>query len=99
MVQPFQGCDRRSPYFSDLSCPVIQAQVIRSSRSILARFFVRFLPAPLLIDVAIMSDDATLLRQYATTRSEPAFTGLVERHLDVVYFAALRRCGGDAHSA
>jgi RNA polymerase sigma factor (sigma-70 family) len=46
-----------------------------------------------------MSDDAVLLRQYATTRSEPAFTELVERHLDLVYFAALRRCGGDAHAA
>jgi RNA polymerase sigma factor (sigma-70 family) len=46
-----------------------------------------------------MSDDAALLRHYATTRSERAFTELVERHLDLVYFAALRRCGGDAHRA
>ena len=46
-----------------------------------------------------MNDDAALLRQYATTRSDQTFTELVERHVGVVYFAALRRCGGDAHSA
>ncbi len=46
-----------------------------------------------------MSDDAALLRDYATTGSERAFTELVERHVDLVYFAALRRCGGDTHRA
>src|SRR5689334_11217692 len=64
-----------------------------------SRFFVRFLPAPVLMGETIMSDDAQLLRRYATTHAEDAFTELVERHLDVVYFAALRRSGGDAHSA
>jgi RNA polymerase sigma factor (sigma-70 family) len=46
-----------------------------------------------------MTDDSALLRDYAATRSESAFATLVERHLDLVYFTALRRCGGDAHSA
>src|SRR5580658_1967694 len=46
-----------------------------------------------------MSDDATLLRQYADDRSESAFTEVVHRHLDLVYGAALRRTGGDPHRA
>src|SRR5580658_6777592 len=46
-----------------------------------------------------MSDDATLLRQYADDRSESAFTEVVHRHLDLVYSAALRRTGGDPHRA
>src|SRR5437868_9461668 len=46
-----------------------------------------------------MSDDAELLRQYATTRSEAAFAELVRRHVDLVYSVALRKVGGDAHSA
>jgi RNA polymerase sigma factor (sigma-70 family) len=46
-----------------------------------------------------MNDDAELLRQYAGSGSEPAFAELVQRHIDLVYFAALRRCGGDAHQA
>jgi RNA polymerase sigma factor (sigma-70 family) len=40
-----------------------------------------------------MLDDAELLRRYADTRSEMAFTELVERHLGLVYHAALRRTG------
>jgi RNA polymerase sigma factor (sigma-70 family) len=44
-------------------------------------------------------DDAELLRQYARDGSEAAFTELVRRHLDLVYSAALRRVGGDAHLA
>jgi RNA polymerase sigma factor (sigma-70 family) len=40
-----------------------------------------------------MLDDAELLRRYAQDRSEPAFTELVERHLSLVYYAALRRIG------
>jgi len=36
-------------------------------------------------------DDATLLRDYCATRSEHAFTQLVQRHLPLVYHAALRR--------
>lgn len=46
-----------------------------------------------------MSDDAELLRRYAETRYEPAFAALVERHLGLVYAAALRRLGGDPHRA
>jgi RNA polymerase sigma factor (sigma-70 family) len=46
-----------------------------------------------------MNDDATLLRLYAEDRSEAAFTELVRRHVNLVYGAALRRTGGDLHSA
>ncbi len=43
--------------------------------------------------------DAALLRRWADEKSEAAFTALVGRHLDLVYAAALRRLGGDAHAA
>jgi RNA polymerase sigma factor (sigma-70 family) len=46
-----------------------------------------------------MNEDAALLRRYAETRAEDAFGELVRRHLDLVYGAALRRVGGDAHLA
>ena len=42
--------------------------------------------------------DQQLLRSYAQHRSEPAFTALVRRHVDLVYSAALRMVG-DAHLA
>ncbi|HEY4248225.1 MAG TPA: sigma-70 family RNA polymerase sigma factor [Lacunisphaera sp.] len=45
------------------------------------------------------ADDAQLLRRYAQERSEPAFTALVQRNVNLVYFAALRRVGGDRHLA
>ncbi len=46
-----------------------------------------------------MTEDAQLLRRYATTRSEAAFAEFVRRNLPLVYSAALRRLGGDAHRA
>jgi RNA polymerase sigma factor (sigma-70 family) len=46
-----------------------------------------------------MNDDATLLRRYAETGSNAAFTELVHRHTDLVYRAALRRTSGDTHRA
>jgi RNA polymerase sigma factor (sigma-70 family) len=46
-----------------------------------------------------MEDDAALLRQYAETRSDHAFAELVRRHVNLVYSAALRQVGGDAHLA
>ena len=46
-----------------------------------------------------MTDDAELLRRYAKDQSEDAFAELVGRHLNLVYAAALRLVGGDAHRA
>src|SRR5882724_6687318 len=46
-----------------------------------------------------LNTDHDLLGTYATTRSELAFAGLVERYVALVYSAALRQLGGDAHLA
>ncbi len=46
-----------------------------------------------------MLDDAQLFRRYAEENSEEAFAVLVTRNLDLVYSAALRQLGGDAHRA
>src|SRR5215467_5801228 len=43
-----------------------------------------------------MLDDQQLLRRYAAEGSEAAFRELVERHLNLVYSAALRRVRNDA---
>lgn len=42
------------------------------------------------------TDDRTLLQEFCATRSEPAFTALVNRHLPLVFHAALRRLGSAA---
>src|SRR5215472_16984784 len=44
-------------------------------------------------------NDRELLQRYATGRCEAAFTELVKRYVDLVYSAALRQVGGDAHLA
>lgn len=54
---------------------------------------------PLCSDFKTMTDDATLLRHYVEKRSETAFSELVQRHLGLVYGAALRDMDGDSHSA
>lgn len=46
-----------------------------------------------------MTSDTQLLEAYATSGSEPAFTELVNRHVDLVYSAALRVVAGDSHLA
>ncbi len=46
-----------------------------------------------------MASDNELLRRYAASRSEEAFGELVRRHLNLVYFTALRRTNSDAHLA
>jgi uncharacterized protein (TIGR03435 family) len=44
------------------------------------------------------SDDIALLKEYAESASEASFTALVERHINLVYSAALRSVG-NAHAA
>jgi RNA polymerase sigma factor (sigma-70 family) len=46
-----------------------------------------------------MNDDAELLRRYVEEGANGAFSELVQRHVDLVYSAALRRLNGDAHLA
>jgi RNA polymerase sigma factor (sigma-70 family) len=48
---------------------------------------------------ASMTTDGELLRQYAEENSDQAFTQLVERHVKLVYSAALRQVNGDEHLA
>lgn len=46
-----------------------------------------------------MQSDVELLRSYPEHRSEGGFTELVRRHIDLVYFAALREANGDIPQA
>src|SRR5438309_2064300 len=46
-----------------------------------------------------MATDVELLQSYACARSESAFTELVQRHIDLVFSAALREAHGDASLA
>src|SRR5450759_1136508 len=46
----------------------------------------------------MMSDDMTLVREFAANQSEPAFAALVERHIGLVHSAAVRQVR-DAHLA
>jgi len=46
-----------------------------------------------------MLDDRQLLRRYVVDGSEAAFAELVTRYVNLVYSAALRRTGGNAHLA
>jgi len=46
-----------------------------------------------------MTDNRTLLAEYANHGSEPAFRELVARYLDLVYSTAVRLVNGDTHRA
>src|ERR1041385_5432588 len=46
-----------------------------------------------------MTETQELLETYAKTGSEPAFRELLTRYVDLVYSAAVRLVGGDAHLA
>jgi RNA polymerase sigma factor (sigma-70 family) len=46
-----------------------------------------------------MTTDCELLRRYAETGDQAAFTEVVRQNVDLVYSAALRQVGGNAHHA
>lgn len=63
-----------------------------------AKIFVRFVRGVRLYGDSMLTD-AELLQRYVRDRDSRAFGDLVQRHLGVVYGAALRRTGGHAHLA
>jgi len=46
-----------------------------------------------------MIDESDMLRRYAEEKSEEAFAAFVRQSIDLVFSAALRRMGGNAHAA
>ena len=46
-----------------------------------------------------METDQALLRRYLDDSSQAAFTALVNRHLSLVYYAAIRQLGGETEAA
>ena len=72
-------------YLTDFRC-FVQICVLRPLR-----------PGTFILERNPMSD-TELLREFVAAGSEPAFTELVQRHIDLVYSAA-RRQERDAHMA
>jgi RNA polymerase sigma factor (sigma-70 family) len=73
-----------------LLVPNSKAAPQRGPTNISKTNFVGF-PTPVPIYLKTMTSDLELLKQYARQNSQDAFTALVNRHLNLVYSAALRQ--------